>query len=166
MCEPSLMGRIFFDMVVNCWLLFRLNPTAFSVACWGSIRRSVLRPIQRWLVGAVDIRQAGPAARSASNSPNSSMRSGGTSAARSVRPTPRVTIPALMRRLRSAAPAPPGSWRTRWGRLQWMAWVAKNLYDDGPTVSVQAPRALREAQRHRRVPRVRAKDRPAPPRTS
>jgi hypothetical protein len=153
------MGRTFWLMAVNCWLLFRLNPTAFTVALWGSLRRSLLRLTPTWFIGPAATHPVGRARSAQSKSRNSSMPSTGASGARPATPQYRVTIRPRMRSSKSPAPAPAVSWRTRWSRVRWMAWVAQNMYDDRTPVQLSNPCAVRETQRLRRLSRMR-KSRP------
>ena len=155
------MGRIFWLMAVNSYLLFRLNPTAFSAAVWGSLRRFVSRLTRPFRIGNVGIRRAGRAARGPSSFRNSSAPSAGTSAARSVKKFPQAIMRLRMQRSPSVVRVPFASWRTRWSRARWMAWVATNMYDDRPAVLLRTPRPLREAKRHARLSRMRKANRPA-----
>ena len=154
------MGRIFWLMAVNCYLLFRLNPTAFSAAVWGSMRRSVSRLTRPFRIGHAGTRRAGRVAKGPSNSPNSSARSAGTSAVRSAKKFPQAITRLRMSRSLSVVRVPFASWRTRWSRARWMAWVATNMYDDRPAVLLRTPRPIREAKRHARLSRMRKKNRP------
>lgn len=158
------MVRTFWLTVVNCYLLWRLNPTAFSVAIWASTRRSCLRLMGLFRTGNVDTQRGGRTVNVLSNSRNSSMRSGGVSGVRRVKTRSRVIIRPQTTSSKSSVRVPRESWRTRLRNrsayLRWTAWVATNLYDERTPVRVRAPKRAVKAQRLFRLSRLRPKNRP------
>lgn len=149
----------FYLLVQRCYRLWRWSPTATCVLLLGQLRRLRSRRWMRLFGFGAGIRPATSSADARCASKPCSRPLGGDSAVPRAASPPAPIIIRLRPRSKSAAPAPAASWRIRWRRrrahLQWMAWVAQNLYDESPYVSLRGPAPPASTQRRHRLSLVR-----------